>query len=42
MLSYSDEKESVVKQVSFEDFELEDNSAGENVTVSSRQSLSFL
>jgi hypothetical protein len=38
MLSYSDEKESVVEQVSFEDFELEDDSAGENVTVSSRRS----
>ena len=40
MLSYSDEKESVVEQVSFEDFELEDDSAGENVTVSSRRSRS--
>ena len=40
MLSYSNEKESVVKQVSFVDFELEDDSAGENVTVSSRRSRS--
>ena len=40
MLSYSNEKESVVEQVSFEDFKLEDDSAGENVTISSRRSRS--